>query len=172
MKRHISLILMFLSAITSQQCLAKDYDLQTKLNASMSLWEYERNSFISMIHLSDSESAILTSNVYNDKEEAQLLLAINCREPKMGGRFHALYQYRCQDKPLFYISSYALQDPYILAFVKIQDIGAALYYLGKYEEFLTEVQSSGKGIPIDVSYGEYVLEIKAFLEGGGIGIYN
>lgn len=159
--------------LPSQLCAAGGInELQIKIKASKRLWEYKRNSFLTMLQLKESEIEMLQSEKYSSNEGAQLLLALNCRKPNEGGQYYALYQYRCEDKPLFYISSYAIKDPYILAFIKDADRERALYYLNKYKGFLTEVQSSDKGIPIEVSYGEYVLEITSFLEAGGIGSNN
>lgn len=160
---------MVFMSLASQLGVAAGNELKAKTKASMRLWEYERDSFLAKLHLSESEIEVLQSDRYISNAGAQLLLALNCTKPNESGQFFALYQYRCEDKPLFYVSSYALKDPYILAFVKDVDREKALYYLAKYKDFLAELQSSGKGIPIEVSYGEYVLELTSFLEAGGIG---
>jgi len=169
MNRFISLILMVFISLASQIGVAAGDELKDKTKASMRLWEYERDSFLTKIYLSESEIEELQSDRYISNAGAQLLLALNCTKPNENGQYFALYQYRCKDKPLFYVSSYAVKDPYVLAFVKDADREKALYYLAKYKDFLDEVQSSGKGIPIEVSYGEYVLELTSFLEAGGIG---
>jgi hypothetical protein len=76
----------------------------------MRLWEYERDSFLTKLHLSGSEIEALQSDRYISNAGAQLLLALNCTKPNDNGQYFALYQYRCEDKPLFYVSSYALKD--------------------------------------------------------------
>lgn len=160
---------MVVISLISQIGVAEENELGAKIKGSMRLWEYERASFLKILQLNESEIEALQSDRYTSNSGGQLLLALNCTKPNGRGRFFALYQYRCEDKPLFYVSSYALKDPYILAFVKDADREKALFYLKKYKGFLTDVQASDKGIPIEVSYGEYVLEIMSFLEAGGIG---
>jgi len=172
MNRCISLILMVFMSVASQLSVAAGNELNAKTKAAMRLWEYERDSFLTMLHVSEAEIEDLQSDSYISNAGAKLLLALSCTKPNESGQYFALYQYRCEDKPLFHISSYALKDPYILAFVKDVDREKALYYLVQYKDFLAEVQSSGKGIPVEVSYGEYVLELISFLEAGGVGSNN
>lgn len=172
MNRYTLLTLMAIIYLVSQPSLAGENALKSKTNASLHLWEYERSSFLSLVKLSKPEVEELQAEKYTTNSGAQLLLSLNCVKPNESSHFYALYQYRCLNKPLFYLSSQALKDPYVLAFVKEEDREKALYHLGKYKEFLNEVQSSSKGIPIEVSHREYVLEIIAFLEAGGIGSNN
>ena len=135
----------------------------------MRLWEYERQEYLGMLYLPASEVGLLKEERFRAVEGAQLLLALNCEKPSSSFRFQALYQYRCRGRPLSLISSFALEDPYILAFVKDEDKERALYYLHQYQAFLSSLKLSGKGIPVGADVGEYVGEITYFLESGGIG---
>ncbi|MGH7164135.1 MAG: hypothetical protein ACREIS_01260 [Nitrospiraceae bacterium] len=151
-------------------------EVEGKIRAVTSLWAYEREEFIRLTRISESQKTVLTNLL--DKEQDKkirkgiaLLLALNCVAVNPAiSPFEFLESYRCKNGPFELFSSQSLvsfEDTYVLAFVKEQDRPRTISFLKRYIRFWKDEANKKDGVVIGESDLEYLLEIVVFLEKGG-----
>ncbi len=94
----------------------------------------------------------------------RLLQAGTCSVEEPAEEYLGLYQYRCHDRPLWYLFAASTSEERVLLFTKPEDAPTVIGYLGRYVDFLRAEDSLRGGMPIGAEYVEYLLELQRVLE--------
>ena len=98
-----------------------------------------------------------------EKDAYFMLLAASCIKSNIE-KYREIYRYRCLDQKLNELFQVSLSKPKVLLLVKEKDLKVVIGYLNRFVEFLKKESDLDNGMPVDISFVEYLLEIKEFAE--------
>jgi hypothetical protein len=128
-------------------------------------WEYESIEIKNAIEMPlDQELSAdqILSLSHREKAAYEMLFAMSCRHKV--GKYQELYNYRCGKQPISGLFRLSLKEPMVLLFTSKEDSKFVIAYLTRYLEFLKNELKLKDGMPIDVSYVEYLMSIQQFLK--------
>jgi hypothetical protein len=99
----------------------------------------------------------------SDKKKAYSMILANSCSVSDVRDYEELYRYRCLNGPLYELFELSLREPMVLLFVKQQDYQIVIGYLDRYTGFLRSESERKDGMHIDISFREFLLEIKGYL---------
>lgn len=129
-------------------------------------WEYEPTEIKKVV---DSRFNVVYESFdlgeFSEKEEKayHLMRAAACKSSEVSF-YNGLYRYKCMNKSMAEIFQAAIKEPMIFLFINSEDAETVSGFLGRYIDFLDDELKISDGMPVSVSYMEFLLSIKNYLD--------